>query len=562
MASQGRAVAHAEQQIPSGRSGATAPVLRVLAAPSGSAANFIGTHNYLFLVTGRIGAWVGGSTNPAIPSVVEFGTVAAGVFTRACLGASLDSGAVAYQDNGLAGQGRVGFPFVMVHKHAMSATPEDVEIRAHAGDASSAYVSDLAIWWWDTGVFPEQSSITNGNVTLPRYPTFTAADQITVTHTSGTERHLILYSVDMGFADPANAWHSRVNRGGGFATAFIGASNRHIGSSGVGTVVAPWRQSLGFFRVHEITSGTESFQVQVASSQSSTANPGQNLYRSAIASVKLADSEFQFNATVSGLYGVNSSPGTSSLTFQVAASNESFTGEDCYTAVASTHAAIGTSQRNKLRLNGLEIAGHQGLHVRCGDSTCTMPMIALASERLLGPFQHTLDQRGLRNPYETPQGSAQNGFDVTELAVPRNAIPAAPTPFTPGPEVALIPGREAPALSALTVLPIEPSFALPEQRQFATRRWEMDTMHVVAHAMFGSPRTAWDLTWENLSAADYATLIAFLEARGATAWKWRPLHESADQAFVRIGGIVADDQLAPAVYTVRCKALQLTWVGP
>lgn len=562
MVRQGRAVQNQEVQVLRGTGGA-ATVLRVPAAPSNIAANFEATKTYLFFVTGRIGAFVGGATNPALPAVVQFGTVATGTFTERGSSVRLDSGCSELRDNGLSGAGRVGLPFQMLVRYTMPATAEDVEIRAHAGDASSAYLSDLAIWWWDTAVFSTQYSSTSGSTSLARYPTFTAADSVTATWSSGTEVWLVLYAVDIGFPDPNNAWHSKVMRGASFATDFIGgASAREIGSKGMGTVAAAWRQSMGFFRVHTLTSGTESFQVQVASSQSSTSNPQQVLYRSTIAAVKLADTSFQYTASKAGLFGVNSTAGQDRLTFTPTLNNDTQGGENYFTAVACTHSATGTSQRSKLALNNVEIAGHQGMFAYNGDSTCGVPMIALATERPLGGVSNTLDIRGLRNPYETPQGSAQIGYDVTELALPVNALPSAPVPSTPGPEVVLIPGREAPALTALTALPIEPSFALNESRNFLTRRFEMDTGHVVAAPMFGSPRASWELEWANLGSSDHSTLIAFLEARAATAWKWTPQHESSAQAFVTLGGTIRDEQVAPSVWTVRIRALQLLWVGP
>lgn len=561
MVLQGRAVQNQEVQVGRG-TGGMATVLRIPAAPSGLVANFEATHTYLFFVTGRIGAFVGGATNPALPASVQFGTVATGVFTSRGSSVLLDSGCSELRDNGLAGAGRVGLPFQMLVRYTMPATVEDVELRAHAGDASSAYLSDLAIWFWDTANFPTQYSSTSGNVTLPRYPTYTAADSVTATWSSGNEDYLVLYAVDVGFPDPSNAWRSRVMRGGGFATDFIGGSSaREIGSKGMGTVTGPWRQSLGFFRVHRLTSGTESFQIQLASSQSSVANPSQVLYRSTIAAVKLANASYQYTASKSGLFGVNSTVGQDRYTFTPNLNTESQAGENYLTTVACTQVAVGTSQRSQLALNNLVIAGNQGLHAYNGDSTCGVPMIAMAPERILAGVPCTLDLRGLRNPYETPQGSAQTGYDLTELGVPVNALPAAPSPGTPGAEVALIPGREAPSLTALTVLPIEPSFSLAESRAFASRRFEMDTGHVVAHPMFGSPRAEWQLEWINLGATDCATLLAFLEARAASAWKWTPPHESSAQAFVTLGGEVTDDRMAPEVYSVRIKALQLVWVG-
>lgn len=176
--------------------------------------------------------------------------------------------------------------------------------------------------------------------------------------------------------------------------------------------------------------------------------------------------------------------------------------------------------------------------------------------------------------------SFRGGGTVTPTATPFNAddaqivmlngivdiIPPADVLEGPGPVEVFVPKREAPvSVAALPLLPIEPSWSKPIDRELQMRELRIPRGYVIASPKFSGAIERVAMGWLNRSTADIDAVIAFLDGLKTTeaAFRWRPKWEAVDQAYaIEEFHPEEENPLQRGVRSLNCVALKLVWVMP
>jgi hypothetical protein len=107
-------------------------------------------------------------------------------------------------------------------------------------------------------------------------------------------------------------------------------------------------------------------------------------------------------------------------------------------------------------------------------------------------------------------------------------------------------------------LPVTPSYPYEETERFRSTLIEFETRAQQAWPWETETRRLFRLHWDHLNASEFATLLAFLEARrgGLEQIRWTP-PDDASPIYMSVVGRVEHERNAPGVYTVRAEMQEL-----
>jgi hypothetical protein len=128
----------------------------------------------------------------------------------------------------------------------------------------------------------------------------------------------------------------------------------------------------------------------------------------------------------------------------------------------------------------------------------------------------------------------------------------------PGPVVVIVPGREAPALGALSLLPIAPSFIVGER--LVAERTELVGIRgdTTTWPKFSKPRSEGRWVWSGIKTADRDTLLAFFAGLGKAVFRWTPPH-GVETAYAKISPI--ECRSLGLVHELSADVVELQWIG-
>jgi len=100
-----------------------------------------------------------------------------------------------------------------------------------------------------------------------------------------------------------------------------------------------------------------------------------------------------------------------------------------------------------------------------------------------------------------------------------------------GPDVVIVPTREAPAIGGLSLLPITPSWVNPIAAERLSVVLETSSGYRLSFPRFIAHRRAFDAAWRALSDADKATLDSFIAGLPTAYFRWTIPGEATERAF-------------------------------
>lgn len=137
------------------------------------------------------------------------------------------------------------------------------------------------------------------------------------------------------------------------------------------------------------------------------------------------------------------------------------------------------------------------------------------------------------------------------------------TPFAvtaTGPDVVIVPAREATNLAALSPLPIEPDAAEEEDLEVPRHELEAQDGTRLTWPKFLSPRRLFTLHWSGQTRAQRDQLLEFFRAQDRRAFRWLPPNEVVAVALVLVGRPSATD--AGVLHSLSASAVELAFISP
>lgn len=136
-----------------------------------------------------------------------------------------------------------------------------------------------------------------------------------------------------------------------------------------------------------------------------------------------------------------------------------------------------------------------------------------------------------------------------------------PFPATlPGPDVVVVPGREAPATAGLPTLPSQPETSYEEGLEAVLHELRPLSGEVLTWPKFLGARRAFTLRWSAQSRSQRDAILTFFATLSNRAFQWTPPGEPAAIPLAMVEAPSSTDVGVLHVVTVR--ALELVFVGP
>lgn len=516
---------------------------------------------YVLLISGSVGNF---SQNGCTNTAVELG-VRVGSGVGAPTSGHRVIHAVADADMG-PGTNRVT-PFLMIVRTTLSSASQIrmVYTFRRNGDpvtcSATADIFNLSIILWNLSALGTSNyyhgSQESTGTTLPlagsgAFATFEPSG--TVPWSSGTENWVTWHSAqvrpgrtDSTFTSFVQGWDSS-----GSSQLFA----RGQGYSGVAARVNASAQtsvySMGLVNVDQITQANTKLRVRAQSL--GTQGPEAVATRFDVFSVRgdILDN-FTFDDTVATIYN---------------ASNESIEYDEITAQVYQTRQdvlAIGCAV--PLRVGFMSSYGAQTLNLN-GSFPVAYAMTRNVSGLLVeeGPPQITIARRpgvgtqliaqwgGKGNPIEASPRTTANEFALIAFSQSDEGPPAVSLP-SPGPEVVVVPGREALNLSALSSLPVEPDQEISETWINDVTTMTTERGDKIAWPAMIVPRRQVEFAWNDITRAQLNTLLEFFDGISTMAFKWTDPKLGVALPYVIVGRQISARD-SSGFYSVRLQAVE------
>lgn len=551
-------------------------------------------NTYVALCMGTLGAFSGPVSNGPSAQVAFVVTDANGTVTQASFSPVHE---VCQFSPLLTLATGAGVPFFAVVQFTAAAGDAHLEIQAHAGAASSAIVSDAGIWTWNQTAFPGGttfSTIASAPGPVFPYPTYTQMIGVSSpAYIASTDLFLVAWSSEVLWPDPSFGYHTRCRRLSDGVT-LMGAAQQHGGAAehaGIGQVGFASgfdRFTMGGFRVFQLGVGlgthddivVEFARPKFTASGVSPVQPGKTSVF--VTRIQSLDDRHGLHTTNLPSFIAASGPGTPAFMAFVPATPS---GPSDFLLAGSAGLADTTSLAGSARLeaslNGnFARVGTSGLYARAfpGDSTfpgggyvSPVPQQSILFDLpnpQLGNVTHVLSLVGSGNPNEFGEGT-RRGYDVAHAVVSAGTqlILPAPVEISPGPDVYLAPGYEAPRLTAISEITVMASYVDDLELEFMPVGVRYDD----GHAGGWPQRIVSDhhrrIHWDAVEWDDWDTLIRpILESTTGAAWQLRVSGESSPRVFRTRGALTQRAVVAPGpvvgVWSVTVDAVEMILVGP
>lgn len=548
-------------------------------------------HTYVAMCMGTLGGFsapVAGGRSAQVKFVV---TDSAGVITQESFSPIHEL----YQAATLLGADR-GSPFFAVVQFTAGVGDAHLRILAHAGDAGSAVVSDAGIWLWDQDALLTHTTFATATWSgaTAAYPSFTQLVGVsTPTYATSTDTYLVAWSVETLWPDPSFGYHTRCRRLSDGAVLMGGAYNHggsaeHAGIGQVGFRSGFDRFVMGGFRAFQVGVGlgTHDDIVVEFARPKFTASSGPPPAQPSKASVFVAriqaldDRSALYTTDLVDFTGANG-PGTAATMAFVPATPQ---GPSTFLLAGSAGLpdtlTVPFSARLQASLDGnFQRVGTNGLYVPAFPGDASFPgggyvspypqqsILLVPPNPSLGNTTHTLALAGAGYPPEL--AAARRGYDVSHVVVSSGTqvILAAPVEDSPGPDVYLRFGNEAPRLSAIDEVPIAASYVEDLDLEYSPVSVRFDDGHVGGWAQqmvaLHHRRIHWDALRWDVWDTQVRPVIQTAEGK---AWQLRVDGEAVARVFRTRGALTNRAIVAPTsvvgVWSVTVDALEIELVGP
>lgn len=482
-----------------------------------------------------------------------------------------------------------GMPFFKVVQFTAGPTAAYFAIQVHVGDAAGGTISDACLWLWDRTDFAATTMavVDALNSAHPQYPSF--GSQVSVaTPTFGTaaDLYFVAWSCEVLAPDRQFGYHTRLRKQSDNSILMGGdaISTDHSGIGNLG-LLAPSgdRYTMGGFRTFTLAAG-DTLHVDFARPAIlSGGMPGPASPKRAaifIAKVELLDDSIGLYTTNLASFVGASSPGTPSPMNFVP---NTFTGLTPFlfalsAGLPNTASIIGSARIHASLDGNFARAGDNGLFNLHFPSPSPFvakfpypqqSLLLVPGNPNLGNTGHTLTVVGMGNPNEFGVGG-RRGYDVAQMALSAGTqlILAAPVESTPGPDVYLQPGVEAPRLGAIEEVPFAASYVEELELDLSPVNVRYDDGHAGGWSQQMVSGHHRRIHWDALKREEWTLQVKpIVETRTGHAFQLSVDGEAAPRVFTKIGAlsrhaIVAPNPVGTETFSVAIDAVELVLVGP